>query len=186
MKIVFSKFKCALTSTAILFVTVSTLCAQSSDLAVLFKKLKTVEAVDAPALETKILLEWSKSGSAAIDYLLSLAKIAMDAQDYRGALLHLNALTDHSPEFAEGWNLSAVTPYKIGKAGPALDVIEHTLALEPRHFRALEVLMFILEDAGLFVEAFETFQMIEAIHPHSEILSTAKDRLNAKIQGQAL
>ena len=186
MKIAFSKFKCALTSAAILFVTVSTLCAQSSDLAVLFKKLKTVEAVDAPALETKILLEWSKSGSAAIDYLFTLAQIAMDAQDYKGALLHLNALTDHAPEFAEGWNLSAVTLYKLDKAGPALAAIEHTLALEPRHFRALEVLMFILEDAGLFLEAFEVFEMIEAIHPHAEILSMARVRLNAKIQGQAL
>ena len=29
--------------------------------------------------------------------------------------------------------------------------------------------MFILEDAGLFVKAFEVFQMIEAIHPHAEI-----------------
>ncbi len=186
MKIVFSKFKCALTSAAILFVTVSTLCAQSSDLAILFKKLKTVDAVDAPALETKILVEWSKSGSAAIDYLFSRAQIAMDSQDYGVALLHLNALTDHAPEFAEGWNLSAVILYKLGKAGPALAAIGHTLALEPRHFRALEVLMFILEDAGLFLEAFEVFQMIEAIHPHAEILSTAKDRLNAKIQGQAL
>ena len=186
MKIVFSKLKYALTSTAIFFLTVGTLCAQSSDLAILFKKLKTVEAVDAPALETKIFLEWSKSGSAAIDYLLTLAKTAMDGQDYRVALLHLNAVTDHAPGFAEGWNLSAVILYKLGKAGPALAAIEHTLALEPRHFRALEGLMFILEDAGLFVEAFEVFQMIEAIHPHAEILSTAKDRLNAKIQGQAL
>ena len=186
MKIVFPKLKYVLTSTAILFVTVSTLCAQSSDLAILFKKLKTVDAVDASVLETKILLEWSKSGSAAIDYLFTLAKIAVDAQEYGAALLHLNALTDHAPEFSEGWNLSAVTLYKLGKTGPALAAIGHTLALEPRHFRALEGLMFILEDAGLFVEAFEVFRMIEAIHPHAEILSMARVRLNAKIQGQAL
>ena len=186
MKIIFLKFKCVLTSVAILFVTASTLCAQSSDLAILLKKLKTVDAVDASVLETKILLEWSKSGSAAIDYLFSLAQTSIDAQDYGVALIHLNALTDHAPEFPEGWNLSAITLYKLGKTGPALAAIGHTLALEPRHFRALEGLMLILEDAGLFVEAFEIFQMIEAIHPHAEILSTAKDRLNAKIQGQAL
>ena len=46
--------------------------------------------------------------------------------------------------------------------------------------------MFILEDAGLFMEAFEGVQMIEAIHPHAEILSTVRDRLDAKTQGQAL
>ena len=42
-----------------------------------------MEAVDATALEAKILLEWSKSGSAAIDYLLTRARLAIDAQDYR-------------------------------------------------------------------------------------------------------
>ena len=186
MKIVFPKLKYALTSAAILFVTVSTVCAQSSDLAILFKKLKAVEAVDAPALETKILLEWSKSGSATIDYLFTLAQIAMNTQDYGVALLHLNALTDHAPEFAEGWNLTAVTMYKLGKPGPALAAIEHTLALEPRHFKALEGLLFFLEDAGLFLEAFEVFQMLKAIHPHAEILSMVRKRLNAKTQGQAL
>ena len=186
MKILFSKFKSVLTITAILFLTAGTLCAQSPDLEILFKKLKKVEAVDAPALEAKILLEWSKSGSAAIDCLLARARLAIDAQDYRVALQHLNALTDHAPEFAEGWSLSAVALYKVGKTGPALTAIGHTLALEPRHFRALEGLMFILEDAGLFVGAFEIFQMIEAIHPHAEILSTVRDRLDAKTQGQAL
>ena len=68
----------------ILFVAAWTLCAQSPDLDVLFKKRKKVEAVDATALEAKILLEWSKSSSAAIDYLLTRARLAIDAQDYKG------------------------------------------------------------------------------------------------------
>ena len=186
MKILFSKFKSVLILTVILFVTAWTLCAQSPDLDVLFKKWKKVEAVDATALEAKILLGWSKSGSAAIDYLLTRVRLAIDAQDYKVALQHLNALTDHAPEFAEGWNLTAVALYQLGEAGPALAAIEQALALESRHFRALEGLMFILEDAGLFVKAFEVFQMIEAIHPHAEILSTVRDRLDAKTQGQAL
>jgi hypothetical protein len=79
-----------------------------------------------------------------------------------------------------------VVLYQPDKAGLALAAIERALALEPRHFRALEGLMFILEDVGLFMEAFEGFKMIEAIHPHSKILSTARDCLDAKTQGQAL
>ena len=72
MKILFSKLKSVLISTVILFVTAWTLCAQLLDLDVLFKKWKKVEAVDATALEAKILLEWSKSGSAAIERALAL------------------------------------------------------------------------------------------------------------------
>jgi len=33
-----------------------------------------VEAVDATALEAKILLEWSKSGSSAIEWALALGQ----------------------------------------------------------------------------------------------------------------
>ena len=130
MKILFSKFKSVLILTVILFVTAWTLCAQSPDLDVLFKKRKKVEAVDATALEAKILLEWSKSGSAAIDYLLTRARLAIDAQDYKVALQHLNALPDHAPEFSKDWNLSAVVLYQPAKAGPALAAIERALALD--------------------------------------------------------
>ena len=60
------------------------------------------------------------------------------------------------------------------------------LALEPRHFVALEGLVLIFDDAGLYEEAFEILHRIEAIHPHAEILSKARARLEAKTLGQAL
>ena len=99
---------------------------------------------------------------------------------------HLTALTDHAPEFAEGWSLSAVTLFNMGKVGPAMAAIERTLALEPRHFVALEGLVLIFDDAGLYQEAFEILRRIEAIHPNAEILLNARARLEAKTLGQAL
>ena len=186
MEIIISKLKSAATATVILFASVGAVCAQSSDLDALFDRLRWVEALDAAALEAKIMLEWSKSGSVAIDLLLTRAQIAIDAQNHKTAMQYLNALTDHAPDFAEGWNLTAVTLFNMGKIGPALEAIERTLALEPRHFRALEGLVFILEDAGLYNEAFDAMLLIESIHPHAEILSTSRVRLEAKTQGQAL
>ena len=91
---------------------------QSARLDPLFGRLKNADAADAPALEAKIRQEWSKSGSAAADLLLSRAKIAIDAGDQKAAMGHLTALTDHAPEFAEGWNLSAVTLLNMGKNRP--------------------------------------------------------------------
>ena len=186
MEIIISKLKSAATATVILFASVGAVYSQSYDLDVLFDRLQKVDAVDATALEAKIVLEWSKSGSAAFDLLLTQAKIAIDAQDHKTAMQHLNALTDHAPNFAEGWNLTAVTLFNMGKIGPSLEAIERTLALEPRHFRALEGLVFILEDSGLYKDAFDVVLMIESIHPHAEILSKSRDRLEVKIQGQAL
>ena len=112
--------------------------------------------------------------------------MAIDLQDHETSLQNLNALTDQAPKFAEGWNLSAVTLYHLGKLGPALGALVRVVVLEPRHFKALEGLLFILENADLFLEAFEVFQMLKAIHPHAEILSMVRKRLNVKTQGQAL
>ena len=183
---IFSKLKSVATVIAILLASSGTLWAQSSDLDALFDRLQKVEAVDVAALETKITLVWSKSGSTAMDFLLTRAKIAIEVKDYNTAMVHLNALTDHAPDFAEGWNLSAVALYNMNKIGPALAAIERTLALEPRHFRAMEGLVFILEDLGMYKFALEVVYLIETIHPHAEILSTAGYRLDAKTQGQAL
>ena len=108
-----SKLKSVATATAILFASSGTLWAQSSDLDSLLDRLQRVEAVYVAALETKIMLVWSKSGSAAMDFLLTRAKIAIELQDYNMAMVHLNALTDHAPDFAEGWNLSAVALYNM-------------------------------------------------------------------------
>ena len=130
-----------------------------------------------------MLLEWSKSGPTSIYFLLTRARMAIDVQDHETALQNLNALTDHAPKFVEGWNLSAVTLYHLGKLGPALGALVRVVVLEPRHFKALEGLLFILENADLFLEAFEVFQMLKAIHPHAEILSMVRKRLNAKTQG---
>ena len=159
---------------------------QSVRLDPLFERLKNVDAADAPALEAKIRQEWSKSGSPAANLLLSQAKIAIDADDHKAAMRHLTALTDHAPEFAEGWSLSAVSLFNMGKVGPAMAAIERTLALEPRHFVALEGLVLIFDDAGLYQEAFEILRRIEAIHPNAEILLNARARLEAKTLGQAL
>ena len=76
--------------------------------------------------------------------------------------------------------------FNMGKIGPALAALERALSLEPRHFQALEGLVLIFDDAGLYQEAFEILRRIEAIHPHAEILSRVRTRLEAKTLGQAL
>ena len=78
MKLVSFKFKSALMTTVILFATSGIIYTQSSDLDLLFKKLKNVDAIGALALEQKILLEWSKSGSTSIDFLLTRVRMAID------------------------------------------------------------------------------------------------------------
>ena len=72
----------------------------------------------------------------------------MEAQEYDVAIEHLTALTDHAPDFAEGWNARATAFYLIGEYALAVADIERALALNPRHFGAMSGLAFILEEIG--------------------------------------
>ena len=104
MNNIFCKIKSALAAIVIIFFSQTCLYAQSQDLDNLFARLLIVEPADAPELETKILLEWSKSGSPAMEILLNRGRIALLNEDYDTALKHFNALTDHAPNFVEGWS----------------------------------------------------------------------------------
>ena len=61
---------------------------------------------------------------------------------------HFTALTDHAPEFAEGWNARATLFFEMQHFGPSIADIGRVLAIEPRHFGALTGLGFMLEDMG--------------------------------------
>jgi len=160
--------------------------AQDARLDPLFERLLAVSAEDAPSIETKIVSEWSKSGSAAMDYLLRRAQDDFQKEDWTGALIHLTALTDHAPEFAEGWHAKSLAHFRLDQIGLALDGLERALALEPRHFNAMAGVMAIMEQTNLDTKALDMARLIKAIHPHFEDISQVITRLEGKTQGAAL
>ncbi|MGB1235158.1 MAG: hypothetical protein ACPG5U_05445 [Planktomarina sp.] len=160
--------------------------AQTSGMDALFDRLQTVAPEDAPSIVAKIELEWSKSGSPAMDLLLRRGRKALEADQVDEAINHFTALTDHAPEFAEGWHALAIAYFDKEQFGVAMGAIERTLALEPRHFGAMEGLMVLLDDAGHTDQALRVVSLIEAIHPHHPQLSSYKERLEAKSSGRKL
>ncbi len=137
-------------------------------------------------IEARIWREWSRSGSAAMDLLLSRGRDAIEAGEIDAAVEHLTALTDHAPGFAEGWNARATAHYLRGAYGPALDDLQTALALEPRHFGALVALGIILEDVGRKPEAREAYRAALAIHPHLEAAQAGLARLERALAGEAI
>ena len=80
---------------------------QQQDLDALFAELADPDAGDWQRAEQDIWREWSKSGSPAMDLLLQRGRDALQAGEVGAAIEHLTALTDHAPDFAEGWNARA-------------------------------------------------------------------------------
>lgn len=150
----------------------------------LFDTLVVADAERAEEVAQEIRGHWSKSGSDTMDLLLDRGRRAMDAGDTRMAIEHLTALTDHAPEFAEGWHARAQAYFTAELIGPAMGDLEHALALEPKHFDAMVGLAIILEMTGAFKDAFEVYQLVATIHPHHPELGPALDRLRPLVQGQ--
>ena len=151
---------------------------------VLFERLAQPELADWEAVEREIWQEWSKSGSASMDLLLQRGREAMTNGDPVRAIEHFTALIDHAPDFAEGWNARATAYFTIEEFALSIADIQQTLALNPRHFGALQGLGRILEQVGDEENALKALQAAVAIHPHREGLKEAIERLEREVSGR--
>lgn len=160
--------------------------ADAADLEALFQELQDSDAQGAARLEREIWNEWSKSGSPAMDLLLQRGRDAMAEGDTAAAIEHLTALTDHAPDFAEGWNARATAYFQAGELGPSVNDIARTLTLNPRHFGALSGLGMIFEQLDQPEKALEAYKAALAIHPHLQGVIEAVERLEADTAGTDL
>jgi tetratricopeptide (TPR) repeat protein len=160
--------------------------AQTVKLDDLFARLKTANETESKRITQDIWIEWSKSGSPAMDLLLERGRNAMAQGHPEIAIQHLTALIDHDPEFAEGWNARATAYFVAGLYGPSVADIAHVLKLNPRHFGALAGFGRILEETDKPKEALAVYRSALAIHPRLKGVLEAVERLEAKAAGQEL
>lgn len=152
----------------------------------LFARLPTASEDEAQRITQSIWIEWSKSGSPAMDLLLERGHAAMEAGHPEIAVEHFTALIDHAPDFAEGYNARATAYFQTGDLGPSVADIAHTLALNPRHFGALSGLGMIFEELQRPEQALEAFRAANAVNPHLPDVVDAIARLEAALSGQDL
>ena len=152
----------------------------------LLEQLKTAEVGDVAKIERALKLEWSRSGSKALDLLLLRGREAMASGDTNAAIEHFTALTDHAPKFAEGWHGRAIAYFEIELLGPALADLKRSLMLNPNNFDAvfgLGSMMMTFED---FSRAEKAFREVLRLHPNHENATNALERLESQGIGREL
>ncbi|WP_299947753.1 tetratricopeptide repeat protein [uncultured Ruegeria sp.] len=171
-------------------VTFSTSCAaQQADLrdeATLLQQLAQSTPAQSIGLDRQLQALWAQSGSASADLLLERGREALEDGDVEAALDHLTALTDHAPEFAEGWHVRASAFFGIERFGMAAADLEHALTLNPSNYEAIYGLGLIFEIVGKPEQAFNAYSRALAIHPHHEEVTNAVNRLKPQVEGKAL
>ncbi|MCV2889494.1 tetratricopeptide repeat protein [Ruegeria aquimaris] len=160
--------------------------ADSSDETALLAELAQADTTRARQLDRQLQALWAKSGSPSADFLLKRGRDALELHDYGAAIEHLTALTDHAPDFAEGWHARASAYFAVNLFGPAIADLEHVLALNPNHYNAIYGLGLMLEALDRPEAAFAAYSRALAIHPHHEEVTSAVNRLKPRIEGQAL
>lgn len=134
-------------------------------------------------VERQIQAEWSKSGSVSLDLLLTRGRNALQEDDIPAAIEHLTALTDHAPDFAEGFSTRATAWFKAGLYGAAMQDLSRALALNPNHYGALSGVATILAETGDKERAIRAYEAALAIHPHLEQVRQSLDRLRQDLAG---
>lgn len=159
---------------------------RSEKLDALFTQLLNPPEGDWESVEQDIQKIWSESGSDAMDLLLERGRRAMADGDLAKAVEHFTALTDHAPDFAEGWNARATAFFLMEEYGLSIADIQMTLKLNPRHFGALAGLGMIFETLDQPESALKAYRAAKAVHPFRPDLEEAIKRLQEKTQGTSL
>jgi tetratricopeptide (TPR) repeat protein len=152
----------------------------------LLQQLREAPATEAARLDRELGLVWGRSGSASMDLLLKRGREALEAENNQVAIEHLTALTDHAPDFAEGWHARATAYYRVGLYGPALDDLQRALTLNPNNYNAIFGLGVMMQEFGELSLAQEAFEQVLALHPHHENAKTAMEQLRQSGIGHRL
>lgn len=160
--------------------------AQDADVEVLLDRLAEAEPGEDQRIVTQIFVEWSKSGSPAIDLLLKRGQDAIEAGDLEAAIEHFTAAIDHDPTFAEAYHGRATAYYLTQRIGPSLDDLRQALVLNPRHFRAMQGLAVILEELDRPEGALEVLRQVHLMHPADAQVADAVERLELQLGGRTL
>lgn len=152
----------------------------------LLLQLKTAEKGEIARIERELKLEWSKSGSTALDLLLRRGRDALAEDNVDVAIEHLTALTDHAPDFAEGWHARATAYFRAELPGAAMDDLQRSLALNPNNYDAVFGLGSIMITFGDLGRAEKAFREVLRLHPHHENATNALLRLEGQGIGREL
>ena len=166
-----------------LVVQVVTTTAETEVLDNLFAELLAADEDTWEDVEKQIWLEWSKSGSKAMDLLLERGRVEMEKGNVDKAIKHFSALIDHAPGFAEGWNARATAWFVVDRYGLSIADIQQTLIREPRHFGALAGLGMILERMNRPKAALQAYKEAGKVHPNRPNVKAALARLEDKVRG---
>lgn len=156
-----------------------------SRLAGLFEQLHDAKTQrEALLLESAIWQIWGETDNDDAALLFRRGLDAMGDDRPEDALTYFSEVIKREPNFAEAWNKRATVLFLMGEFQRSVDDVEHTLALEPRHFGALSGLGLINLTLGREAAALKAFEAALKVHPQLQGARIRAKELRDKLGGK--
>ena len=153
----------------------------------LFKRLLAAKNVEIAAqIETDIWAIWVHRGDARIDRHMGLGIRAMHAGAFHLSLREFSKVIELDSDFAEGWNKRATVHYMMGNLEKSAMDIEHTLALEPRHYGAISGMGLIFEKTDNISGALKAWQHVLKFTPLNQTVQKRVQELKRQLLGKPI
>lgn len=153
----------------------------------LFASLKRERnEASAGRIATQIWSQWAQSGSATVDLLMGWGNDAIGKKNFPVALDFLDQIVTLKPDFAEGWNRRATVHYMMDDYALSMSDIDHTLALEPRHFGAMSGMAEILKATGHKDLALDAYERALAVYPMMRKAQAEVATLSDELAGEGI
>jgi len=151
----------------------------------LYQRLEQAETPElAKSVAQNIERLWRSSDSASIDLLLVRAMSLIRNEEYNLALAILDTVVIAAPDFAEGWSQRAMVHFQKREFRAALQDLRRVLALEPRHYRAMQGVAVILNEFGEKERALKAYRRVLDVYPLKKEARDAVNELRREVEGQ--
>jgi tetratricopeptide (TPR) repeat protein len=121
----------------------------------------------ASALEDRIQQMWLQASTPAVTLLMSKGLRESNANESDDATSVFSDAIVLDPTLAEAWHQRAIARFKAGDAVGAVQDLQETLKLEPRHFGAWETLEEIAANREDWKAAYDAWQHVMDIDPRT-------------------
>ena len=151
----------------------------SPELDILFEDLYNAQDITQQnKIVSNIWSEWMKIDNPESQKIMDMVPYFFQTRNYDEAIEVLSYVIEQEPDFSEAYNKRATFYFMMGDFENSMKDIESTLALEPRHFGALDGMSRILISYKKYEQAFQVYEEMMNLMPNDVTLHMKMDRLN--------
>ena len=132
----------------------------------------------------QIWTEWMTVDDEEIQTIMDSMQYFFQGKNYPQAIKALEYVIEKNPQYSEAYNKRATFFFFMGEYENSMQDIQATLALEPRHFGALDGMARTLIEYKMYTQAQKVYDEMKLLTPNDVTLDMKIDYLRNLMNGE--